>query len=93
MRCPPLYAGARNRLYLSGAQINLAKEVVLGVGYVQIVAGQRHALGVVERRRLKTSVRPTDVPRADCPEQLAVQRSQDDSIVIAVGNKQPILPY
>ena len=55
-----------------------------------VVAAQGAALRMIERRRLEVAVAAADRAGADDVDQLAVQRGDDDAVVVAVGDEQPL---
>ena len=64
--------------------------MVFGVGDVECFAVQRAALWVIKRSCLKIAVRLADIAAANGLDQLAVERGNDDAVVVTVADKEAI---
>ena len=85
-----LLAGAGDRLDSFLLQVDLAQHVILGIGHVEHVLAQRHALRMIEAGLVKVAVLGADLARADRLDQCAVELGDHDAVVIAVGDEQPV---
>jgi hypothetical protein len=62
--------------------------MVFRVGYVELVAGERHSLRMLKRGRRERAVLFADGAAAGNVEQLAVQRRDHDAVVVAISDEQ-----
>src|ERR1051325_1240751 len=64
--------------------------MVFRIGDVKIVAAQRKTLRTIESRGIESAVFGADFARADRLDECAVEFSDDDAVVIRVGDEQTI---
>ena len=86
----PLLPRAGDGVHRSGSQIHPADGMVLGVGHVQRIAHQFHALGVVERGGGIVAVHEGFRSRTDDGLRLSLQVGDDDAVVVGVRNEQSV---
>ncbi len=70
-------------------EVDFSQHVIFCVGNIECVAVDRHSLRMVELSRFVITICATDSSTADYVEQLAIERADDDAVMIAVGNKEP----
>ena len=81
---------AGDRGYSLGCQIDLSKEVVLRIGDVERGADERASLRVMELGLLERAVARTLPAASDDIDQLPVERTDHDTVVVAVGNVESL---
>ena len=82
---------AGDRCHAAFYEVDLTQHVVFGVGHVQRIPLERHPLRVIERGGRKLAVGRTEGARADDVDQGAVEFRDHDTVVIAIGDKQPLV--
>ena len=74
--------------HLFAIEIDRPQEVILGIGNVQGLVDQDHPLRMVKLGVSVSTVFVADGTRPDDIDQFAVERTDDQAIMIAVGNEE-----
>src|SRR3954447_12520315 len=74
---------------MSPRQVGLAKQMVLRISDVKRIVDKCHALWMVERARIKSTVRSTKCTGANHLLQFTGKRRNNDPVVITIRNEQP----
>ena len=86
----PLLPRAGDGVHRAGGQVHAADGMVFGVGNVQRIAHQFHALRMVEGRAGVVPVRKVLGAGTDDSLRLPVQIGDDDAVVVGVRNEQSV---
>src|SRR5262249_23150983 len=85
-----LLARARDRLHRVRLQVERANHVILAIGDIKGLVAQRHALRIIEARLVERAVGLADFARPGDGDLLAGEVGDDNAMMRAVGDEEPI---